>query len=186
MVALTSTLEPTAVQTLIEKMEAIRDSIKESIRIEEEAEAKNARDTDTILAAIFNAIESLTREKSGDEEALQETIRNRDIQDKRARDAHAVRVIVMEKGIQRGEERKPAEEPTMPGVRAAVLAKHDRERQTNRDNQGSAEHNRDEDRGGNSVRGGEQPILNNIKFNCMNHDFLDFMAFLALRRVASD
>lgn len=97
MVALTSTLEPTAVQTLIEKMEAIRDSIKESIRIEEEAEAKNARDTDTILAAIFNAIESLTREKSGDEEALQETIRNRDIQDKRARDAHAVRVIVMEK-----------------------------------------------------------------------------------------
>jgi len=35
-------------------------------------------------------MESLTREKSGDEEALQETIRNRDIQDKRARDAHAV------------------------------------------------------------------------------------------------
>ncbi|CAD8107159.1 unnamed protein product [Paramecium sonneborni] len=89
MVALTSTLEPTAVQTLIEKMEAIRDSIKESIQAEEEAEAKNARDTDTILAAIFNAIESLTREKASDEEALQETIRNRDIQDKRSRDAHA-------------------------------------------------------------------------------------------------
>lgn len=60
-------------------MEAIRDSIKESIKNEEEAEAKNARDTDTILAAIFNAMESLTREKSGNEEALQETIRNRDI-----------------------------------------------------------------------------------------------------------
>ncbi len=43
MVALTSTLEPTAVQTLIEKMEAIRDSIKDSIKAEEEAEAKNAR-----------------------------------------------------------------------------------------------------------------------------------------------
>lgn len=28
------------------------------------------QDTDTILAAIFNAIESLTREKSSDEEAL--------------------------------------------------------------------------------------------------------------------
>lgn len=41
MVALTSSLEPTAVQTLIEKMEDIRDSLIESVRIEDEAEAKN-------------------------------------------------------------------------------------------------------------------------------------------------
>ncbi len=41
MVALTSSLEPTAVQTLIEKMEDIRDSLAESVRIEDEAEAKN-------------------------------------------------------------------------------------------------------------------------------------------------
>lgn len=41
MVALTSSLEPTAVQTLIEKMEEIRDSLAESVRIEDEAEAKN-------------------------------------------------------------------------------------------------------------------------------------------------
>lgn len=51
-------------------MEDIRDSIKESIKIEEEAEQKNARDNDVILGAIFNAIENLTREKSSDEEAL--------------------------------------------------------------------------------------------------------------------
>lgn len=60
-------------------MEDIRDSIKESIKVEEEGEQKNVRDHDVILMAIFNAIETLTREKSSDEEALQETIRNRDI-----------------------------------------------------------------------------------------------------------
>lgn len=41
MVSLTSSLEPVAVQTLIEKMEDIRDSLIESVRIEDEAEAKN-------------------------------------------------------------------------------------------------------------------------------------------------
>lgn len=43
MVALTSALEPTAVQTLIEKMEDIRDSIQDSIHIEDDAESKHAR-----------------------------------------------------------------------------------------------------------------------------------------------
>jgi hypothetical protein len=70
-------------------MEDIRDSIQESIKIEDEAEIKIQRDTDVILGAIFNAIENLTREKASDEEALLETIRNRDIQEKRAKDAHA-------------------------------------------------------------------------------------------------
>lgn len=51
-------------------MEDIRDSIKESIKVEEEGEQKNVRDHDVILMAIFNAIETLTREKSSDEEAL--------------------------------------------------------------------------------------------------------------------
>jgi hypothetical protein len=41
MVALTSSFEPVAVQTLIEKMEDIRDSLVESVKIEDEAEAKN-------------------------------------------------------------------------------------------------------------------------------------------------
>jgi hypothetical protein len=43
MVALTASFEPVAVQTLIEKMEDIRDSLLESVKIEDEAEAKNQR-----------------------------------------------------------------------------------------------------------------------------------------------
>ncbi|CAD8053439.1 unnamed protein product [Paramecium sonneborni] len=83
MVALTSILESTVIQTLIEKKESIR--VKQS-----EYQSRSQKYqficiqqiymsfTDTIVEAIFNIVESLTKEKSSDQEALQITIRERD------------------------------------------------------------------------------------------------------------
>ena len=80
LIALSAALDPTSIQTVIEKMEVIRDSLLVSVEQEEELERVSKRDFDITMNNIFNALETLTREKSIDEGYLEECIRGRDVQ----------------------------------------------------------------------------------------------------------
>lgn len=79
LIALSAALDPTSIQTVIEKMEVIRDSLLVSVEQEEELERVSKRDFDITMNNIFNALETLTREKSIDEGYLEECIRGRDV-----------------------------------------------------------------------------------------------------------
>ena len=60
-------------------MESIRDSLMASVEEEDDLERASSSDSDAILNNIFNALETLTREKSADEASLEENIRGSDI-----------------------------------------------------------------------------------------------------------
>lgn len=89
LVSLSSMMDPSSLQTIIEKMEVVRDSLLSSVEEENALEEQAIRENDYTLNEIFNAMQALTREKASDDEALQETISSRDLQVKRGQDAQA-------------------------------------------------------------------------------------------------
>lgn len=80
MVSLSMMLDPSSVQTIIEKMEVVRDSLTSSVEEENALEEQAIRENDYTLNEIFNAMQALIREKGSDDEALQETIQSRDME----------------------------------------------------------------------------------------------------------
>ncbi|CAD8143395.1 unnamed protein product [Paramecium octaurelia] len=89
LVQVTSMMDSRSIQTIIEKMEVVRDSLITSVDEETALEEQAIRDNDVTLNEIFNAMQALTREKAADDESLQDTIRTRDQQQKRGSDAQA-------------------------------------------------------------------------------------------------